>query len=48
MQKVWTIVIVILLASAMGACSKCEMPDLLPKFCKSGPATQSSMVLPRQ
>jgi hypothetical protein len=41
MQKVWTVVIVVVLASATGACSKCEIPDLLPKFCKTGPATNS-------
>jgi hypothetical protein len=39
MQKIWTVVIAILLASAMGACSKCDVPDLLPKFCRTGPAT---------
>ncbi len=37
MQKIWTVVIAILLASATGACSKCDIPDLLPKFCRSGP-----------
>jgi hypothetical protein len=42
MQKVRTVVIAILLASAMVACSRCEMPDLVPKFCKSGPATNFS------
>jgi hypothetical protein len=39
MQKIRTVVIVFLLASAMGACSKCDVPDLLPKFCRTGPAT---------
>jgi hypothetical protein len=32
------LMIVILLASAAGACSKCDIPDLLPKFCRTGPA----------
>jgi hypothetical protein len=37
MRKVATLVIVILAAQALGACSRCEIPDLLPKFCRSGP-----------
>jgi hypothetical protein len=36
MRKIRTVVIAILLASAMGACSKCDTLDLLPKFCKTG------------
>jgi hypothetical protein len=39
MQKIWAVMVVILLASAMGACSKCDVPDLLPKFCRTGPAS---------
>jgi len=39
MQKIWVVVIAMLLVSAMGACSKCDVPDLLPKFCRAGPAT---------
>jgi len=38
MRKVCTVVIALLLGSAMGACSKCEVPDLLPKICKAGPS----------
>ncbi len=38
MQKIWIVVVLILLASAMGACSKCDVPDLLPKFCRTRPA----------
>jgi hypothetical protein len=37
MRKISAVVIVLLLASSMGACSKCDIPDLLPKFCRSGP-----------
>jgi len=36
MRKIWTVVIVLALGSALGACSKCEFPDLLPKMCKTG------------
>jgi hypothetical protein len=42
MQKIWTILIAISLGSAAGACSsipwKCAIPDLIPKFCGTGPA----------
>ncbi len=37
MRKSWTVVIAILLGLAVGACSKCDVPDLLPKFCRTGP-----------
>jgi hypothetical protein len=36
MRKIWTVLIAVLLGSAVGACSKCEIPDLLPKICKTG------------
>ncbi|HLK80500.1 MAG TPA: hypothetical protein VKT99_03260 [Xanthobacteraceae bacterium] len=36
MRKIWTFLIAIWLGLAMGACSKCEIPDLLPKMCKTG------------
>jgi hypothetical protein len=36
MRKIWPLLIALLLGSAMGACSKCEIPDLLPKICKTG------------
>jgi hypothetical protein len=36
MRTIWTVLIALLLGSAMGACSKCEIPDLLPKICKTG------------
>ena len=39
MQKIWMVLIALSLGLAMGACSKCEMPDLLPKMCKTGAAT---------
>jgi hypothetical protein len=40
MRNIWTILIAISLGSAIGACTnwKCEIPDLLPKFCRVGPA----------
>jgi hypothetical protein len=37
MGKIWTVLIAISLGLTMGACSKCEIPDLLPKMCKTGP-----------
>jgi hypothetical protein len=36
MQKIRMVVIAALLASAAGACSKCDVPDLLPKVCRTG------------
>jgi hypothetical protein len=36
MCKIWTILVAVVVGSAMGACSKCEIPDLLPKICKTG------------
>ncbi len=36
MRKIWTVLIAISLAFAMGACSKCEVPDLLSKMCRTG------------
>ena len=39
MGKIWTVLIAISLGLAMGACSKCEIPDLLPKMCKAGTTT---------
>jgi hypothetical protein len=35
MRKIWTVVIAIVLASAVSACSKCDISDLLPKFCRT-------------
>jgi hypothetical protein len=37
MRKVWTVLIAVSLGLALGACSKCDIPDLLPKSCKAGP-----------
>lgn len=37
MRKILTVVIAVLLASSAGACSKCDIPSLLPKFCRTGP-----------
>jgi hypothetical protein len=39
MRKIVTVLIAISLGSAVGACSKCEIPDLLPKMCKTGAGT---------
>ena len=36
MRKISTVLIAILLGLGVGACSKCEIPDLLPKICKTG------------
>jgi hypothetical protein len=36
MQKMRMVVVAVLLASAAGACSKCDFPDLLPKVCRTG------------
>ena len=41
MPKITTFAIITLfmavLASALGACSKCDVPDLVPKFCRTSP-----------
>jgi hypothetical protein len=42
MRKIWTVVIAISLGLALGACSKCEIPDLLPKMCKTGAGTNGT------
>lgn len=39
MRKLWAVVIAASLGLALGACSKCEVPGLLPKMCKTGPGT---------
>jgi hypothetical protein len=41
MRKIWTVLIAVSLGLALGACSKCEIPDLLPKMCKTGTGTGS-------
>ncbi len=38
MRKILTVVIAISFGLALGACSKCDVPDLLPKMCRTGPA----------
>ncbi len=38
MRKIWAMVVAISLGLAVGACSKCDVPDMLPKFCRAGPA----------
>jgi hypothetical protein len=37
MRRVWTVLIAVTLGLGVGACSKCDIPDLLPKTCKAGP-----------
>jgi hypothetical protein len=39
MLKIGTLLITISLGLALGACSKCDVPDLLPKSCKTGTGT---------
>jgi len=36
MRKIWTVLIAVSFGLAMRARSKCEIPDLLPKICKTG------------
>jgi hypothetical protein len=36
MRSVWAVLIVVSLGLALGACSKCDVPDWLPKTCKTG------------
>jgi len=41
MRKIWTVLIAVSLGLGLGACSKCDIPDLLPKTCKAGPGTNA-------
>ncbi len=36
MRKIPALLIVLALGFMVGACSKCEIPDLLPKMCRTG------------
>jgi hypothetical protein len=36
MRKLCSLLIAVALGLGLGACSKCEVPDLIPKFCKTG------------
>ena len=42
MRRIWTVLIAVSLGLGLGACSKCDIPDLLPKTCKAGPGTNLS------
>ena len=42
MRKIWMVLIAVSLGLGLGACSKCDIPDLLPKTCKAGPGTNLS------
>jgi hypothetical protein len=39
MGKLWAVLFAILLGLSLGACSKCDVPDMLPKSCRTGPGT---------
>lgn len=39
MLKVLAVLFVVGLGLSVGACSKCDVPDLLPKSCNAGPGT---------
>jgi len=43
MRKLCTLLIAVALGLGLGACSKCEIPDLIPKMCKTGTGTGSSL-----
>lgn len=36
MCKLWAVLVAVALGLALGACSKCDVPDMLPKSCKTG------------
>jgi hypothetical protein len=36
MRKLWALLVAVALGLALGACSKCDVPDMLPKSCKTG------------
>jgi hypothetical protein len=39
MRNLWAVLLAVSLGLALGACSKCDVPDLLPKSCKTGTVT---------
>jgi len=39
MRNLWAVLLAVALGLALGACSKCDVPDLLPKSCKTGTVT---------
>ena len=39
MRKILTVLIALSLASALGACSKCDIAGVGPNMCRSGPGT---------
>jgi hypothetical protein len=36
MRNLWAVLLAVSLGLALGACSKCDVPDLLLKSCKGG------------
>jgi hypothetical protein len=36
MRKLRVVLLAVSLGLALGACSKCDVPDMLPKSCKTG------------
>jgi len=42
MRNVLAVLLVLSLGMAVGACSKCDVPDLLPKMCRTGPAPDTN------
>jgi hypothetical protein len=39
MLKVFSVLLAVALGLSVGACSKCDVPDLFPKSCNAGPGT---------
>jgi hypothetical protein len=36
MRRMWAVLLVVAIGLALGACSKCDVPDWLPRSCKTG------------
>jgi hypothetical protein len=36
MRKIWAVLLAVSLGASLSACSKCDMPVLMPKSCKGG------------
>ena len=45
MRKIWAVLLAVSMGMALSACSKCDVPDLLPKSCRSGPSPSQSLSL---
>jgi hypothetical protein len=43
MRKIWAVLVAVSLGLGLSACSKCDVPDFLPKSCKGGPSPSQTL-----